>query len=454
MSNDQEALFRHRVINQLLGRHFERGELSSALYELSQQRWINHRERTITVSLSTVTRWYYAAKKSHSKTEALKRKVREPLNQALAVTPQMATVLQELRRKNPNWSTRLLYDNFAVLFSKRPSYSTVLRFVKANSLEKQKLGPKHQPRSWAARRPNEIWHFDFHHLSREIRLIDSAGKYVKAYLVAFFDNYSRYCLHAQWYYSESAESLVHALSQALLKHRLPRVVYTDNGSAMISGEVKQGLLRLGIELKHTQVKSPYMNGACERPWQRFDNRLIEMLKTEPQMDLQTLNKITAVWVHEDYNHKPHRGLEGALPIAKYNHSDRYVSEVSFDTDTLVKYFTAKLTRCVRSTDGTVVIDGIRYEIPSQHSRMKELELCRASWNRQFMFITNPKTRLPEVKIYPVDRVANASKPRVEKQFLPETYVFKAPLLESYKKKYDELHKLPTFSPSPELERKD
>ncbi len=67
----------------------------------------------------------------------------------------------------------------------------------------------------------------------------------KPFLLGILDDRSRLVCHLQWYLVESAQSLVHGLSQAFMKRGLPRALMTDNGAAMLADEMVSGLNRLG-----------------------------------------------------------------------------------------------------------------------------------------------------------------------------------------------------------------
>ena len=56
-------------------------------------------------------------------------------------------------------------------------------------------------------------------------------------LFGVLDDRSRLACHLQWYLeSETAEIVVHGLSQAFQKRGLPRASLSDNGPAMIAVE--------------------------------------------------------------------------------------------------------------------------------------------------------------------------------------------------------------------------
>jgi len=76
-------------------------------------------------------------------------------------------------------------------------------------------------------------------------------------LLGILDDHSRLGCHAQWYLAEDTEALCHGLSQAIEKRGLPRALMSDNGSAMIAAETRQGLQRLGVLHELTLPRSPY-----------------------------------------------------------------------------------------------------------------------------------------------------------------------------------------------------
>ena len=87
--------------------------------------------------------------------------------------------------------------------------------------------------------------------------------------LGILDDYSRLCLpRPVKYLSETAEDLVHGLSQGNSKTRAYHIALltTDNGSAMLAEEVTEGLLHLGVVHERTLLYSPYQNGKQEAFW--------------------------------------------------------------------------------------------------------------------------------------------------------------------------------------------
>jgi putative transposase len=106
--------------------------------------------------------------------------------------------------------------------------------------------------------------------------------------------------------SETAEDLVHGLSQAIQKRGLPRALLTDNGSAMVAEEVTEGLMRLGIIHERTLPYSPYQNGKQEAFWGTLDGRLMKMLDGLAELMLELLNDASQAWVEIEYHRSVHR----------------------------------------------------------------------------------------------------------------------------------------------------
>ena len=137
-------------------------------------------------------------------------------------------------------------------------------------------------------------------------MLTPGGQWQRPIALGILDDHSRLCCHVQWYLSETAEDLVHGLSQAIQKRGLPRALLTDNGSAMVAEEVTEGLLRLGIVHERTLPYSPYQNGKQESFWGTLEGRLLKMLDGVAELTLEFSNKATQAWVEIEYNRAVHR----------------------------------------------------------------------------------------------------------------------------------------------------
>ena len=169
-------------------------------------------------------------------------------------------------------------------------------------------------RSYEAEYVGSLWHLDFHHGS--LKVLTPGGQWLRPIALGILDDHSRLCCHVQWYLSETAEDLVHGLSQAIQKRGLPRALLTDNGSAMVAEEVTEGLLRLGIVHERTLPYSPYQNGKQEAFWGTLEGRLMKMLDGVAELTLEFLNQATQAWMEIEYNRAVHRETSSS-PVERF-----------------------------------------------------------------------------------------------------------------------------------------
>jgi putative transposase len=147
-------------------------------------------------------------------------------------------ILLDQYRSHPSWSCQLHRDNLVALAQQQPqlapvpSYSVVRRFMKAHGLVKRpRRGRGDTAGSRAAEQrfecfevgsyevscAHQLWHLDFHSGSLKVLLPD--GQWVHPKILGILDDLTRLCVHAQWYLAETAENLIHGLSQALQYRR-------------------------------------------------------------------------------------------------------------------------------------------------------------------------------------------------------------------------------------------
>ena len=304
------ARFRFSVVGSLLSSPPARGALQRAIHSLAQKTWSHPvTGRDVQFAADTIARWYYTASRQRDDpVGALRRAVRKDCGE-ISLAAALAQQLQLQYLDHPHWSYQLHYDNLAASaradpsLGRLPSYSTVKRYMQAHAWLR-KPGPRlsqrpgevraetrrqnREIRSYEATHVGALWHLDFHHGSKKV--LTPEGRWRTPMALGILDDHSRLCCHVQWYLSETAEDLVHGLSQAIQKRGLPRALLTDNGSAMVAEEVTEGLLRLGIVHERTLPYSPYQNGKQEAFWGRLEGRLVKMLDGVGELTLDFLNR--------------------------------------------------------------------------------------------------------------------------------------------------------------------
>ena len=419
------ARFRFSVVGVLLSSPPPRGELKAAIRSLAARTWTHPTTgRDVRFSAVTIERWYYTARHGGDDPVAvLRRAVRKDCGKVSLATA-LAERLSLQYHQHPHWSYQLHYDNLAAVVQAEPalgplrSYATVRRSMKAHGwVPRPRPHPKQRPgealaeqrrqtreiRSYEAAYVGALWHLDFHHGS--LKVLTQSGQWLRPIALGILDDHSRLCCHIQWYLSETAADLVHGLSQAIQKRGLPRALLTDNGPAMVADEVTEGLLRLGIVHERTLPYSPYQNGKQEAFWGTLEGRLMTMLEGVAQLTLASLNEATQAWMEIEYNRATHREISGP-PVERFARAPD-VLRTSPSSEALRDAFRLETGRIQRRSDGTISLEGVRFEIPARYRHFREVAVRYARWDLGRVDLVDRKSGMILAPIYPLDRAANA-----------------------------------------------
>ena len=425
--HERWAHLRFAVVGWLLAAPPGKGELRAAIAELAQRTWQHPTTgEPVQFGFSTIERWYYRALRERTDpVGVLRRKVRINAGQQHAVSDAVRQVVLAQYAAHKGWSVQLHHDNLVALAETQPelrpvpSYPTLRRFMKANGLDKRRrLTPRRtegaeraeariverEVRSYEAEYVNGLWHWDCHHGSRKV--LTQRGEWATPILFGVLDDRSRLACHLQWYLAETAETIAHGLAQAFQKRGLPRSALSDNGAAMTAAEVTQGLARLGIAHYTTLAYSPYQNAKSEAFWGPVEGRLMAMLEHVPDLTLSVLNEATQAWVEQDYNGKLHSEI-GEAPITRFLAGPAVTRECP-DSDALRLAFTRSDTRTQRKSDGSIVIEGRRFEIPNRYRHLTRIEVRYASWDLGHVHLVDERTGAVLARLYPQDKTQNAS----------------------------------------------
>lgn len=432
MSQDEQAPARLRwarlrfsIIGQLLASPPEPGELAGRISELAQRPWRHPTTgEAMKLSAKTIERMYYTVRDEADPVGALERKVPKHAGTHPSVSAALGAAIEKQYRDHPRWSYQLHYDNLVALAKQEPSmgpmpgYATVRRFMKDQGLFRMKRRRRgkagaaelvtRETRSYEVAYVNALWHYDFHEGRRQV--LTAAGGRKTPYLLGIFDDCSRLCCHAQWYMDrENTEDLLHGLSQAIQKRKLPRATLSDNGSPMKAAETVQGCERLGIMQYLTLSNSPEQNAKAETFWAQVEGRLMAMLEGEPVLTLELLNTATQAWVEQEYHRTIHSEL-GKTPLQRYLQGPD-VGRASPSSQALRRAFRMEVSRTQRRSDGTVTVEGVRFEMPSAYRTLVHLRLRVARWDLSSVDLVDPRTGAHLATLLPLDKIKNADRAR-------------------------------------------
>ncbi|HTQ42320.1 MAG TPA: DDE-type integrase/transposase/recombinase [Polyangiaceae bacterium] len=419
------ARLRFQILGPLMAAPADDGELKTRIAELAARAWRHPTTgEAIRFSFKTIERWWYTARGASDPLAALARKVPSHAGTHPSLGPALVEAIAQQHRDHPRWSFQLHHDNLLALtredarLGPMPGYATLCRFMKGQGLIRARAHRhreradgeafvQRETRSYEVTHVHGLWHLDFHEGSRAVLTAD--GQWLKPQLLGVLDDRSRLCCHLQWYLEETAEALIHALSQAFQKRGLPRALLTDNGAAMIAAETVEGLERLGI-LHHTTLPySPEQNGKQESFWGQIEGRLLPMLEGEPDLSLDLLNTASQAWVEEEYQRKEHSEIRES-PLARYLRGPTVGRECP-GSDALRRAFQTEVSRKQRRSDGTVTVEGVRFEVPSAYRTLLQLRLRVARWDLSSVDLVDPRSGDHLATLLPLDKARNAERVR-------------------------------------------
>src|SRR5438046_7718196 len=138
---NQEALFRHAILGELLSRKLRRGQLRPALKKLAQETHQDGRGRSRRIAYKTLEEWYYKYRKRGF--EALKPQPRSDRNVSRALSPDLEQLILDMKREDPGRSARLIRRELELAGRIRHgqvSVSSVQRLLRARGLSVPVIG--------------------------------------------------------------------------------------------------------------------------------------------------------------------------------------------------------------------------------------------------------------------------------------------------------------------------
>lgn len=433
MNDEKEKMLCHRwaelrfsVVGGLLSSPPGPGMLQQALRSLASRQWIHPKSgEPVRFGFSTIEAWYYRARNSDNPIEALRTPERRDAGEYRTLGSELTAVLKRQYELHPGWSYDLHHANLEVIankdpekYGKAPSYSTVRRRMKNLGLTKKKRPRRPKPgqvlaverlearevRSFEMTHVGSLAHLDFH--GGSLKVVDAAGGWHEPECFATLDDYSRLCLHCQWYLEEETETLVHGFEQALMRRGLMRSLMSDRGQAMMAHAFQNGLGDLSIQHAPTLPYSPYQNAKQEHFWTSIEGQLCAMLENAEDLTLEQLNVYTQAWVELGYNHHFHEEIR-CTPFERFRDGPSVLRPAP-ELKELRLAFSERVTRKQRKSDGTVSLDGIRFELPNRLRTLETVTIRYRSWNLTNASVVDPRTNAELAQIYPIDKHRNAT----------------------------------------------
>lgn len=358
---DRMALFRLSVLGPLVSRdRLARGELQQLIRELAQRTYDIPGARRHLIGEKTIEAWYYAWRK-HG-VAGLTPKQRVDRGQSKMAAELQAAVLAA-KRENPRRSIRQilrLMEAAGAVARGTVSRSAIHRLLMQHGLSRvsQSTSLPEEHRRFVAEYAGAIWYGDVMH--GPTLILD--GRSRKTYLVSLLDDASRLVAHSAFCLAEGALEIEGVLKQALLKRGVAAKLVVDNGAAYRAATLQGICARLGIHLIHCRPYAPEGKGKLERYHRTCRSSFLDELDPRHVADLDDLNARLWAWTELFYNQRPHDGLGGITPLARYQQDLPRIRSLGQMASQIDAIFHHRVPRFVRK-DGTVSYLGQMFEVP-------------------------------------------------------------------------------------------
>jgi putative transposase len=352
------ALFRYGLIAPLVIETLPRGELTRRAQEIAARHYDIPDSKRRAVSVDTLLDWSMRYRTGGF--EALAPKPRQDRGQSRAITPQLASLIERLKRENPHRTGATLLRELA-LSSGQPapalSASTLYRFLKQRGLSERQLLAPQAHKKFEAELSNQIWQADM--LFGPWVRRPSGGR-MQVFLHATLDDASRLIPHAQFYASQGLDASLDCLRHAVAARGVPIRLYIDNAKIYRSPQLARIAASLGILIIHSRPYQPEGRGKIERFFRTSREQFLANLDPKHPLSLDELNDRLWVWIESVYHRAEHSAL-GSTPLVRWQRDIEHIRQLPPATD-LRRLFFHRLDRLVRR-DSTFLLHNRLYEAP-------------------------------------------------------------------------------------------
>jgi transposase InsO family protein len=352
------ALFRYGLIAPLVLESLPRGELTRRAQEIAARHYDIPDSQRISVSVDTLLEW--ALRYRNGGFDALAPKPRQDRGQSRAITPQLADLIERLKRENPHRTGTTLLRELALTSEQNVpgvSASTLYRFLKQRGLTERQLLAPAAHKKFEAQSSNQIWQADM--LFGPYIQRPGGGK-MQAFLHAILDDASRLIPHAQFYPNQGLDASLDCLRQAIGSRGVPVRLYIDNAKIYRSLQLARIAASLGILIVHTPPYQPEGRGKIERYFRTVRDQFLNNLDPKHSLSLEQLNDRYWAWIENVYHRSEHSALN-STPLLRWQRDIQQVRQLPPATD-LRRLFFYRLNRLVRR-DCTFLLRNQYYEAP-------------------------------------------------------------------------------------------
>jgi putative transposase len=356
---EKMALFRYGLIAPLVLETLPRGELKRRAQEIAARSYEIPGSEGRSVGVDTLLSW--ARRYRHDGFAALAPQARHDRGQFRVIPPQLAELIERLKRENPHRTGTTLLRELALSHGGEAhaiSPATLYRFLRARGLTAPQLLATPGHKKFQAEFSNQIWQSDMLFGPYVQR---AGGGKQQAFLFALLDDASRLVPHAEFYGDQGLDAFLDCLRKGVAARGVPAHLYVDNGQVYHSQQLARIAASLGILIIHSRPYQPEGRGKIERFFRTVREQCLANLDRHRSLSLGELNECFWAWLEQVYHGSEHGGT-GTTPLLRWQRDIERVRQLPPHTD-LRRLFFYRSDRLVRR-DSTFMLHKHFYEVPA------------------------------------------------------------------------------------------
>jgi transposase InsO family protein len=224
--------------------------------------------------------------------------------------------IAKIKRQEPSYGIKKIKHWMYRFRGVKVSAGTVRKTVTNEGLPlatrpKKKRKSSDKVRRFERAKPMQLWQSD-------ITQFTLGPSSMRVYLTVFMDDHSRYIVGWRLQSRQTADLVMDAFKDAVVRFGKPQEVLTDQGRQYFAwrgkSDLEKYLEKEGIKHVVSRAHHPQTLGKCERFWETIGNEF--WTRRKPQ-DLDEA-RIRLKYFIDHYNHqRPHQGLDGSVPADRF-----------------------------------------------------------------------------------------------------------------------------------------
>ncbi len=393
------ALFKYGIIAPLVTNPSQYESNESFFIEQSNKSWRYINGLDITVSPSSIERWYYSYKKNGF--NGLLPKGRSDHGKFRKIDNDTINLIHEYANKYHRLNAKGIYNALiedGKIKLNEVSYATVNR-VFVNLKNKPKDNIKQMLR-YECEYANDVWCAD----SSFGLYLYKDNKKIKLVLIAFIDDASRLITACKIFDADNIPNLLLTYKDAIEKFGLPKILNLDNGSNYRSSAFALVNAKLGVGIHYDPPKTPQSKAKAERFFRTLKDHWMSFINFHDFKSIDDFQKSLDAYVNK-YNNTIHSSLNGLSPMSRFQKDINIINHLS--KDDINNHFLLEISRKA-TFDSIVYINEIQFQLPPKFSNRRVQLLYSCDLLNVFVLDDNIK-----IEVFRVDKISNSKIKRLQ-----------------------------------------